>query len=382
MAVVAIALVGTIALMAATVVAGGQLTLDAFTVGGIVLGATYGFVGWVIASRRPENAIGWVFLVVGMSQAIDPFASAYSSYGLAIAPGSLPFADVMAWVALWVWAPGFTFLVTLAVLLFPDGQPPSPRWRPLVWASFAVMGLLAIPMAIATWPLRGPALLGPTDSLTGTAVEIARGLQFVGIIAIPFVAGASIAGMVARFRRAGEIEREQLKWFTFAAIPEVGFIVASAFLTMPPFTAILIAPLLPAAATIAILRYHLFEIDRIVSRTIAYGLVTGLLVVAYAASILLIQGPLEEVTGADTIAVALSTLVVAALFQPLRVRVQRIVDGRFDRARYDAERTTTEFSERLRDQVDLPTVAEELDRTVRHAISPASVGLWLRGSGR
>ena len=106
------------------------MTLDAFTVGGIVLGATYGFVGWVIASRRPENAIGWVFLVVGMSQAIDPFASAYSTYGLAVMPGSLPFADVMAWVALWVWAPGFTLLVTLAVLLFPDGRPPSPRWRP------------------------------------------------------------------------------------------------------------------------------------------------------------------------------------------------------------------------------------------------------------
>ena len=160
MVIVGFALVGTIALFAATVLAGGQVTLDAFTVGGIVLGATYGFVGWVIASRRPENAIGWVFLVVGMSQAIDPFASAYSTYGLAVMPGSLPFADVMAWVALWVWAPGFTLLVTLAVLLFPDGRPPSPRWRPLIWASFGVMGLLAIPMAIATWPLRGPLLLG------------------------------------------------------------------------------------------------------------------------------------------------------------------------------------------------------------------------------
>ena len=379
LAVVAIALVGTIALMAATVLAGGQAALDAFTVGGIVLGATYGFVGWLIASRRPDNAIGWVFLVVGLSQAIDPFASVYSTYGLAVVPGSLPFADVMAWVALWVWAPGFTLLVTLAVLLFPDGRPPSPRWRPVVWAPFAVMALLAIPMAIATWPLRGPALLGSTDSLTGTAVEIARGLQFVGIIATPLVAGASIAGMVARFRRAGEIEREQLKWFTFAAVPEVGFIVASAFVTMPAFTTVLIAPLLPAAATIAILRYHLFEIDRIVSRTIAYLAVTGILVATYAAVILVLQGPLSAVTAGDTIAVALSTLVVAALFQPLRRRAQTVVDRRFDRARIDAERTAAAFSDRLRDETDIATVTADLDGTVRDALKPTVLTLWLRG---
>ena len=193
------------------------------------------------------------------------------------------------------------------------------------------------------------------------------------------MAGASIGGMVVRLRRAGEIEREQLKWFTFAAIPEVGLIVASAFVTLPPLGAILIAPLLPAAATMAILRYRLFEIDRIVSRTIAYLAITGVLVATYAVVILVLQGPLGAVTGGDTIAVALSTLVVAALFQPVRRRAQTVVDRRFDRARFDAERTAAAFSERLRDETDIATVTADLDGTVREVLKPTALTLWLRG---
>jgi hypothetical protein len=374
--------VGALVAIVATLAAGAGATFDVFSVGGMVTGAAYPIVGWIIASRRPGNSIGWVFLAIGLSQSVDVFASVYANYGLIVAPGVLPFADLLSWIAVWAWAPGFTLLVTLSVLLFPDGHLPSPRWRPVLWASVLVMGLLLLPVAIATWPYRGVALLGDIQATLGPAIETARVLQSAGIVASPVVALLSIAGMVVRFRRSGPTERQQLKWFTFAAIPEVAFIVSSGFLTIPPIVSVvasvLIAPLLPIAATVAILRYHLFEIDRLVSRTVSYAAVTGLLVATYAVTILVIQGPLGALTGGDTISVAVSTLAVAALFQPVRGRVQRIVDRNFNRARYDAERITVAFSERLRDEVDLRALASELDSTVRRAIGPSSVGVWLR----
>jgi len=356
-----------------------------------VLVIGYAIVGWLIASRRPDNSIGWIFLAIALSMAGLAFAGAYSLYGLRVAPGSLPFADVLSWVAVWAWAPGFTLLVTLSVLLFPDGSPPSPRWRPVVWASFAVMGLLMVPIAISAWPHRGPDLLGPDllggSSYSGGDLDVAYNLQALGSALIPFLALASIAGMVVRYRRGGPTERQQLRWFTYAAVPEITFLVfvgfaASNSYVVPPlvvFVAIFtIGPLLPAAAAIAILRYHLYDLDRLVSRTIAYAVVTGMLVLTYAGLILMLEGPLSGITGGDTLPVALSTLAVAALFAPVRRQVQRAVDHRFDRARYDAERITTAFADRLRNEVDLATVTADFDGTVDGAISPSSIRIWLR----
>ncbi len=377
--------IAAVVTIAATIRAGGSLTFDVFSVAALVLGATYAVVGWIIASRRPDNTIGWVFLAIGLSEAIDVFAGDYALFGLTGAQGPLPFAAELAWVVVWAWTPGFTLLVTLSVLLFPDGRLPSPRWRPVLWASFAVMVLLCVPIAIAAWPYRGVALLallGGSNPSLGGLVPAASGLQFLGLLAMPFVALASIAGMVVRFRRSGPTERQQLKWFTYAAVAEIAFLVSSGFYTMPPplggIAAVLIAPLLPVAAAIAILRYRLYEIDRIVSRTISYGLVTGLLIAAYAGLILLLQGPLYQITGGDTIAVAASTVAVFALFQPMRRRVQRVVDQRFDRARYDAERTTLAFAARLRDEIDLDNLTLEVTEIVKRSLAPAWVGVWVR----
>ena len=355
-----------------------------------VLVVGYAIVGWLIASRRPDNSIGWIFLTIALSMAGLAFAGAYSLYGLRVAPGSLPFADVLSWGGVWAWAPGFTLLVTLSVLLFPDGRPPSPRWRPVVWASFAVMGLLMVPIAILAWPHRGLDLL-EGSSYSGGDLDVAYNLQALGSALIPFLALASIAGMVVRYRHGGQTERQQLRWFTYAAVPEITFLVfvglaASGSYTIPPLVAfvatLVIGPLLPAAAAVAILRYHLYDLDRLVSRTIAYAVVTGMLVLTYGGLILVLEGPLSDMTGGDTLPVALSTLAVAALFTPARRRVQRTVDHRFDRARYDAERITTAFAERLRDQVDLATVTADFDGTVLRAISPSSVGVWLREGQR
>jgi hypothetical protein len=200
-----------------------------------------------------------------------------------------------------------------------------------------------------------------------------------------------VASLVVRFRRADGDERQQIKWFGLAVlIAGAAFAVylTVAFITKYSsaaklFEILVIFALLgvPAAAGLAILRYRLYDIDRIVSRTIAYAVVSALLVGAYAVAILVLQGPLGWVFGGDTISVALSTLAVAALFQPLRRRVQRVVDRRFDRARFDAERTTTAFAERLRDEVDIDTVTRDLDRTVQSVMRPSVIGLWLRGDG-
>jgi len=342
----------------------------------IVIVASYAIVGWLIASRRPDNSIGWIYLAIALSFAGLLFANTYAVYGLAVSPGRLPFADVLSWVGVWAWAPGFTLLVTLSILLFPNGQPPSPRWRPVIWAAFIAMGLLLVP-AIAT--------------LIGRGIEVADSVQILGTILILFVALASFAGMVVRYRRGGPTERQQLRWYTYAAVPEMAFMVfagfaASGSVTVPPLlmlvAAFVIAPLLPAAAAVAILRYRLYDLDRLVSRTITYAVVTGGLILVYLAISLALTAVFESFTSGNSVVVAASTLVVAALFTPVRRRVQHVVDRRFDRARVDGERTSAAFSARLRDEVDIATVTADLDGTVRSALRPASLGLWLRTGTR
>ena len=364
------------------------------SLGTLVLGVTYPVVGWLIVSRRPENPIGWIFVVVGLSQSIVALATQYAVYGLLAQPDSLPYADFASWVTVWAWVPGITLLMLL-VLVFPDGHLPSARWRPVVWIAVAALPLTLVAAAIAMWPYRGPALLAdesPDTSLDPLAAA-ASTLQIVGALLILLVAMAAMAGVIVRFRRSTGIERQQLKWFAAAGVVEIPlvWIISGAVIPAPfdAIVAIVIAPLVPIATAIAILRYRLYEIDRIISRTISYALITGVLAALFIGVTLVVGALLTSVAQGSgpssqgrTIAVAASTLIVFALFQPLRRRVQRAVDRRFDRARFDAERTTTAFSERLREEVDLATVTADLNRTVRGAISPQCVGVWLREGGR
>jgi hypothetical protein len=209
----------------------------------------------------------------------------------------------------------------------------------------------------------------------------------VAILAAALIFPLFALSVTSRYRAAARIERQQLKWFFLATgltVSAMLVLAASTILTQGPLGETLItvfaiaATSVPVAIGIAILRYHLFEIDRLVSRTISYALITAILVATYAAVILVLQGPLGNLLGGDTVSVALSTLVVAALFQPLRRRIQRAVDGRFDRARFDGERTSAAFSERLRHETDIAMVVSDLDSTVRSALRPTSLGLWLR----
>ncbi len=354
--------------------------------GGLVLGITFPIVGWIVATKRPENAMGWVFLGVGLSQALETFAGAYATVGLVVAPGSLPAADLMAWVGVWSWAPGFTLLLTATVLLFPDGRPPTPRWRPVLWVAALGLGLIVVPMASLAWGSSGTDLLGAgpqlgdADSPVLTAALIAIN---AGLLLMLASGAMSVVGLIVRFRRSTGVARAQLKWFVGAGVVEISLLV---FATMEPLSwaalnvalAIVVAPLLPIAAGIAILRYRLYDIDRIISRTLSYAVVTGLLAVVFVGLVLGLQALLASFTGANTLAVAASTLAVFALFAPLRRWVQGVVNRRFNRSRYDAEHTVAELSARLRDGADLAVVSREVEATVHRALAPSSAAIWMR----
>jgi hypothetical protein len=358
--------------------------LDGSTLGGYVLGATYPIVGWIIASRRPENTIGWIFLGIGLSQALDTFASQYATIGLVVHPGSLPGADLLSWVNVWAWAPGFTLMLTVSVLLCPDGRLPSRRWRPIPWLAGLALVMLAVPIAVLAWPSRGRDLLDSATRVSAEPVASAVfAIQFGGLLLLAVLGLTSLAGLVVRYRRSRGVERAQLKWFAAAGVVEVIELLVSAFVTVPGFLANLVlslalTPLLPVAATIAILRYHLYDIDRIVSRSVAYLTVTGILVAFFAGFVVLLQTALAPFTHASTIAVAASTLAVAASFQPLIRRVRRAVDRRFNRSGFDADRVAAGFAGQVRDRADVGFVTDALTSALRRTVEPSSAGIWLR----
>ncbi|HEU4673792.1 MAG TPA: hypothetical protein VFS32_12920 [Candidatus Limnocylindrales bacterium] len=375
-----------VALVVATIAAGSAVAVDTYSLGGYVLGAAYPLVGWIVASRRPRNPTGWLFLVVGLSQALDTFNHLYSVYGLVVRPGSLPLAAEASWVGTFDWAPGFVLLF-LSVLVFPEGRLPSPRWRPVAWMAGLGIVLFVVPTAAFAWPDRGVALtLSTPDGPAGDLPSLAGLAQGVGLVLSALVALLSVVGLAARFRAAEGVLRQQLKWFSLAGAVEVLAMAAAPFLVTldPAFVPLVtvgsavVAPLLPIAAGIAILRYRLYDIDRIVSRTIAWSAVTALLAAVFVVLVLALQAALATVTSGGPIAVAASTLVVASLFQPLRRRVQDIVDARFNRRRYDVEREIAAFVAQARDEVEIDRLAAAIGETLGRTMQPTRAAVWLR----
>jgi hypothetical protein len=351
--------------------AGGQLVAE------LMLGSSFAVVGWLIASRRAGNPLGWIYLAIGLSQVGEAFLALAALYGLVAAPGSIPGADFLAWLGVFGWVPGFGLFMSFSLLLFPTGRLPSRRWRPVAWLAVVAMVLLGTPTAIAAWSHRGPDLI--SDSVT--VPEWANTLQAVGLLLMTGVAIASVGSIVVRFRHSSGLERQQLKWFTWAVAPAVAALVLSANGYSPivwVFVAFVIAPLLPLAVGIAVLRYRLYEIDRIVSRTIGWAIVTGTLVAVFALVVVGLQALLAPWTENNTLAVAASTLVAAALFAPLRGRVQRAVDRRFNRSRVDAERAVSAFASQARDGVDLGQLRLAVVTTARGAVAPSTAQLWMR----
>jgi hypothetical protein len=340
-------------------------------------------VGAVLASRRPRHPVGWLLLALGLSVVASGVAQGYAGYGLLARPGSLPAAD---WSALYDDASFIAWpaLIAFILLLTPSGSLPSPRWRwwAMVTAAAPVVFLLGellragpldAPYQSVTSPLAVPALPDPFQVVT-----------FLAIIVTQLAVLAAGVSLVMRFRRARGVERQQLRWVAFAAGLSAVAVVASvaAALTAHPavtdWTAGVYVALLPVATGAAILRYRLYDLDRIISRTLAYGLLTLLLGGGYAGVVL----SLGQVLGRDSpLVVATATLAVAAAVQPARRHIQQAVDRRFDRRRYDAAQTIAAFAARLRQQVDLDTVTVDLLGVVDQTMEPTRLSLWLRPSG-
>jgi hypothetical protein len=352
-------------------------------VGGVVLGLTYPVLGWLVTSRRPENPIGWLFLAIGLSQATTSFVSQYTLFVYTVQP-SAPFGDIASWMGMWTWVPGYVLLFVV-ILLFPDGSLPSRRWRPVLWLAALAMGLSVGAQAVGSWSYRGPVLLSPdfTPDPTGSPlVAVCLALVNIGQTLVLPVAVGALAGMVVRFRHSGPLERLQIRWFALAAVVEVALLLATSYVQLrfpiDEITALLVVPLVPIATAVAILRYRLYELDRIISRTLAWALVTAVIVTVFGLGVVGLQAILAGVTQGQTLAVAASTLLAFALFQPVRRRVQAAVDRRFNRARYDAERTAAAFAGRLRGEVALEAVEADLMATAQRSMDPRGTGLWLR----
>ena len=324
--------------------------------------AAYVGIGALLVRRVPANPIGVVMLATGTLAVAAAVLGTYADLGVMRVP-PWPAAERARLIADAMFV--YPILVALVgiPLIFPDGRLPSHRYRVVVVLWIA---------GIAAWTL---------NSVFGTNLDI------LVLFSIPIAFAGAVIAISLRFRRGDPIQRAQVKWL--AAVVIVGSTAVLSGLLLnearPDLAnALLIVGILalftmPLAIGIAILRYRLYEIDRIVSRTLAYLLITGVLVGAYALLVVVLGGPLADATGGDTLSVALSTLVVAALFQPLRQRVQSLVDRRFDRARYDGQRLADAFAGRLRSDVDIATVTADLDATVRAAVHPSSTALWVRG---
>jgi hypothetical protein len=362
----------------------GQPGVAQIVIAVAIFALLFPLVGWIILRHDPSNRLGWIYLAIGFWQALNMFASGYSTLAYWVASGNLPLASELSWVAVWAWVPGFTLFSTLGILLFPTGRLPSRRWWPVVALAAVAFVLLLVP-AVALWPYRGlPLEIANALNLpppVDPVVAAASAIQGVGQVVLLAAMTGSVLGLAVRFRRSTGVERQQLKWFTYAAILDVLLLVAWTANVLDPLAGALSALLLaslPLAIGIAILRYRLYEIDRLISRTISYGVLTAIVAGLFVGFILVFQAVLAPVTGSNELAVAGSTLLAAALFQPIRRRVQRIVDRRFNRSRYDAELIVAAFARRLSDEVDLEALRSEILATVSAAVEPSSVSLWLR----
>jgi hypothetical protein len=347
-----------------------------------VIALVFSGVGALIASRQPDNAIGWLFLWAGVAAAIGSLASSYADYWVDSGDGPARLGKTAAWYGDLSWIPFILVPSTFVLLLFPNGRLLSRRWRPVAWC--AALGIAGgfVTQGLHSGRLEDYPQLPNPYGVESPVLEPLSGLALL-LLAIGIV--GSSASLIVRFRRARGAQRQQMKWLAFAgAIAGTCVIVFSVPLydvvgEVVANTAIMLGVLgMPLAAGVAILRYRLYDIDVVINRTLVYGALSATLAAAYLGSVLLLQLLLNGVTGDSSLAVAGSTLAVAALFRPARERIQEVVDRRFYRSRYDAARTLDRFGAQLRDEVDLGALRAELRSVVADTMQPEHVSVWLR----
>jgi fumarate reductase subunit D len=354
-------------------------------------------VGALVASRRPRNPIGWICLAVGLMWMLIAVGDQYEVYARAVF-GSVPGTVTLDALTQWMWIPPVGLLGIYMILLFPDGRLPSRRWRPLAWLAGAVMVLASLGITIAPGPLEGhPGVRNPFG-LEGHPWISDAGIGI--ILLLPLCMLASAVSLVLRYRRSRGDERQQIKWIAFAAsfvgmvylITMVSsFIVPSGaawfagstplWLELLQYAALISLTAVPIAVGFAVLKYRLYEIDLLINRALVYGSLTVMLALVYFGGVAATQAIFRTLTGQEEqpqIAIVVSTLVIAALFTPLRRRNQALVDRRFYRRKYDARKTLDAFSTRLRDETDLEALNSELVGVVRETMQPKHLSLWLR----
>ena len=336
-------------------------------------------VGGLVASRRPANPVGWLFLGSAGCFALSEVAAEYAAYGLTG-------AQAMAWLLSWLWVPGVTLMLVFLPLYFPDGRLVSPRWGWVVRLALVFTVVVAVTSALKPGEIQEEGIVNPLGVEALRPIFDVLDMLVFGVYFLLLFASA--ASLVVRFRRSGSVGRQQIKWLALAAVAiPVWFLtnapvqaaVPTLFIVLDAF---IVSTLIPLAAGIAILRHRLYDIDVVINRALVYGVLTASLALVYFGGIAALQGLLRALTGQESsLVVVASTLAIAALFSPLRRRIQGFIDRGFYRRKYDAARTLEAFSAVLRDETDLDRLTPELLVVVRETMEPEHVSMWLRAPG-
>lgn len=341
----------------------------------------YGTMGALIVARHPRHLIGWLLFYTGAATALQHLVDEYTVWALLVRPNVLPGALLGAWITNWSWLPVAAPLVLLLPLFYPNGQLPSPRWRPV-----AALGMTSIVALILVWML----LPGPMESsfmfldnpyAWAAGADLMVALQYFGYVGALTTLALGLVALLVRLRHAGGVERQQLKWFLYAAaVNAVSVFGAPTSNTWLHILFILTILGLGAAVGAAILRYRLYDLDLLINRTLVYAGLTATLAVLYFGTVLLLQTLFFGLTGEgqSQLVTVLSTLTIAALFSPVRSRLQRFIDRRFFRKKYDAAQTLAAFSATLRDETDLARLRVHMVQVIDEAMQPAQVSLWLK----
>jgi signal transduction histidine kinase len=382
-----ICLVATAAIAGAVAVDVANSSLDAFTILGLPAILAFSVIGALIASRRPDNPIGWILCAVGLSFALGSLAGEYATYALITEPGSLPAGAEMAWLGTWIWPPGIILVLTYLLLLFPDGRLPSRRWRLVAWLAALALVMTVIPVAVTAWPMRGPILATINEDApagSSAAFKVAYGIQIAGIL-LMFVLGiASAASLVIRFRRATGDERAQLKWLAYAGAFLVAAVIANSPLfgiggNVLPGIAFL---MVPVGVGLAMFKYRLYDIDVVINKTVVVAVLAAFVTAVYLAIVVGI-GAAIGTTGEPNVLLSIAaTAIIALAFQPLRERARRLADRVVFGKRATPYEVLSEFSERMAGSYSTEDVLPRMARILGEGTGGTRTEVWLRVGDR